>query len=424
MCIAVVDFIARHLARHRQGLGRDAGCQAGRVAHRIVAGQAGAVRQAGAADGNRLVAACVLVAEHARGAGQYQGFITHQTLQGTTRQAGRQGAVVDLVARGNASDGQFLRRDTGLQTGRIADRVIAGQASAVGQGRAAGSHGNIAGHILSGKRARQTGQRQGFTADQATQGTARHVRRKRAVIDLVARRRARHCQRFLRDGTCTVGRIAGQGVVARIRTAKHDTFDMHGFAAAGVLVAEGRLGGAERQAVAAQQAVERGAGIERGSVRAVIGLAGGRDASDAGNLRLRNGTRARAGGRRQVVVAGVGTAQGQAAGSDALAAAGVLVDEVGRTGADRQDIAVDHAGKGGAGAADAGLGSGVIHLVASDNIADAANIGFADIARAGGRVTDQGVVARVRAAQDDAFDIDGFAGSGVLVAEGRLGGAE
>ena len=101
-------------------------------------------------------------------------------------------------------------------------------------------------------------------------------------------------------------------------------------------------------------------------------------------MRLRDGTRARAGDGRQIVVARIGPAQGQAAGIDNLAAAGVLVDEVGRGRADAQAVAIDHAGKRGAGIADGGRIRGVIYLAASDDVTDLTDIGFADTGRHGG----------------------------------------
>ena len=170
-----------------------------------------------------LASADVLVVKLA-GRGHTQLVARHQAAVEDVLRAhsGVAGAVINLVGRGDAADGQYarngqrLRCDAGSGALLIGDGVVAhiGTAVAAQQG-----HG-LAGTYVLGVELARRGNAESVAADQARVVGARraHGRRAVAVINLVGSRDAAQAQRFLSDAGVCCG-LAGDVVVADISAA-------------------------------------------------------------------------------------------------------------------------------------------------------------------------------------------------------------
>ena len=417
---AAVVGLADRRAADRQLFLRDIGRHAGRIADRVIAGQARAIANDGAADCHHLAIARIFVAEHAALARQCQGFRAHQTTERAARQRCGRAAVVGLVGGGYARHRQCFRRNAGQQTGRTGNRVIAGQPAAVGNGKSGNRHGFAVTHILVTEHARAARQYQRLAADQAGQRAAGQSCRQQAVIHLAARRHARHRQGFRRDigGKRRIGYrvVAGQAAVVAID--QRGAGRRYGLAGACVLVIEGRHQARRAQRFRADRAGNRAA-RDAGLGGAVVDFVDRRHAGDRHRFR-RDRAAAAAGGAGQVVVARIRAAQGNAGHRHRFRHAGILVGERGVGRAQRQAVAADHAVEGGAGGADGGLGIGVVDLAVGNDIADRADGGLGDIGRQAGRVGNRvvGRHAAIGAArQARAADGDRFRGADILVSE-------
>ena len=417
---AAVVGLADRRAADRQLFLRDIGRHAGRIADRVIAGQARAIANDGAADCHHLAIARIFVAEHAALARQCQGFRAHQTTERAARQRCGRAAVVGLVGGGYARHRQCFRRNAGQQTGRTGNRVIAGQPAAVGNGKSGNRHGFAVTHILVTEHARAARQYQRLAADQAGQRAAGQSCRQQAVIHLAARRHARHRQGFRRDigGKRRIGHrvVAGQAAVVAID--QRGAGRRYGLACACILVIEGRHQARRAQRFRADRAGNRAA-RDAGLGGAVVDFVDRRHAGDRHRFR-RDRAAAAAGGAGQVVVARIRAAQGNAGHRHRFRHAGILVGERGVGRAQRQAVAADHAVEGGAGGADGGLGIGVVDLAVGNDIADSADGGLGDIGRQAGRVGNRvvGRHAAIGAArQARAADGDRFRGADILVSE-------
>ena len=417
--IAVVDLVTSYLARHRQGLGRDAGRQAGRIADRVVAGRTSPVQQGRAADRHGFGVARVLVAERRRLTGEGEGFVAHQASQGAAAQLRHRIAVVDLVDRHLARHRQGLGRDAGRQAGRIADRVVAGRTSAVQQGRAADRHGLGVARVLVAEHRRLAGEGQGFAVHQAAQAATEQLRHRIAIVDLVARHLARDRQGFRRD----IGRAAGvratQEVVAGVRTRQCNAADRHTLGGARILVAE-QARACNTQAVVANNAIKACRPLQSGRSQAVIGLVVHAHVRHTADRCL--GDIGHAAGRRagQNVVARVRATQGDVAHVHCFTGARVLVAEF-AISRHRQAVVAEDAAKGRC-AVHGGRFLAIIGLVIDAHVRHAADAGLGDIGHAAGRRAGQRIVASIRPAQCQTADIDGLARARILVAEDAAAG--
>ena len=412
--IAVVDFAARHLARHRHGFRRDAGRQTGRVDHRVVAGRTSPVQQGRAADRHGFRIARVLVGKRRRLAGEAQGFALHQADQAAATDLRHRIAVVDLAARHLARHCQGFRRDIGRAAGSIATQNVVARVRT--SQRDTANRDNLGrARILVAEQARASNT-QAVVANNAIKA-CRSLQggRSQAIIALVVHAHVRHAaDRCLGNIGHAAGRRAGQNVVARIHATQGDVADVHCFTGARVLVAEFAIS-RHRQAVVAEDAGEGRRAIQGGRFLAIIGLVVDthvRHAADAGL-----GDVGHAAGRRatQNVVARVRAAQGDVADIHRFTGARALVAEDAAAG-HRQTVTVHLAIKH-CTAVQGRRGQAIIGLVVDTHVRHAADAGLGDVGHAAGRRATQDVVARVRAAQDDVADVHCFTRARILVAE-------
>ena len=371
---------------------RDARRKTAGRADRVIAGQAAvaAVGQGAAGDADGLAAAGVLVRKSTGQACQADRFRTDKAAQAAARDGGVERAVIGFVGRQRAGDRQHLLCDGTRHIGRVGHAVIAGQARSVKQADARYRHGLAVAGVLVAERAGAARDHQRFARYQARQIAADQGRGRGTVIHARAGRHARYRQGFRRDIGDQAGWIAdrvvgGQAAVAAV--GQGCAGRRHTLAGAGVLVGKGSRQARHAHGFRANQAADRAAAQRRLGV-AVVGLADGRHAGNRQRFR-RNGAAAAAAVGRQVVVARIRAAQGEAADGHGLAAAGVLVGKRCRSRADRQHVAIDHTGKGGACIADRGGSRSVIDFVAGHDIADRIDGGLGDIGRDATRVADR-----------------------------------
>ena len=399
---------------------RDGARHAGRIADRVIAGQAGTVSNAHANDRYRLARARVLVGECAGAARNEQRFTTDQAAQAATRQLRRQRAVIDARGGRHARHRQRFRRDVGHQAGRVADRIVGGQATvtAVDQGRAGGRHRLADAGVFVVEGSRQARRAQRLRTDQAADRAARQSRLAVSVVDLVDGRHAGNRQGLRRDIAGAAAGGAVQAVVIRIGTAQGDAADSHRLAVAGILVSKRGACRAQRQAVAAHHAVEHGTGRADGGLGiGVIDLAVGHDVGNTADEGLADGGR-HAGRIADRVVANhaaIGAnAQGRAADGDRFARVGVLVGKdtahARHVEGFRTDQAAQHHRT-----TQGRIDSAVIHPVAGRHAGNRQRFGR-DIARHARRGV-QGIIAGQASALDQrrASDDHGLAGASILV---------
>ena len=419
--VAVIHLVARLDAADAADDGpADLGRQTGRIAERVIAGQAmRGIAQGGARHRDGLVLARMLVRECRAQTGQLQGLHFHQAAQHGARQAGVAGAVIHLVVGDNAGQRQGFRRDAGAQARGLGHHVVAGQAAGrVEQGRATDAHALARARIFVAKLAMHARHAQGLHPHQSAQSAARQRRRGVAIIRLVA---GSHCvqrQHLARDVGRRGGAATGQYIVARVRTGQRDAADMHGLVAAGILVTERGGAAVECQVVAADLAVKQAAvRLHRGSHGAVIRLAIDRNVRHGADAGLADVTR-HAVRRCQHIITGhasggaaAGVCQERLADGDGLVIARVLV-RIRALARDAQgfgtDQAIQHT------AAEAHLMIAVIHLVG--DAGERQCLGR-DIGAGAGRADGKRIVARIGAAQLQAADVDRLALARVLVAE-------
>src|SRR6185369_14072800 len=231
----------------------------------------------------------------------------------------------------------------------------------------------------------------------------------RTVIGLVDARGA-DSQRAGGDIGSGAGRGVG-GIVGRIGAGDRDAADRDSLAGADVLVSETGAGVAGSEAVAGQAVVRERDGGAGGAVIDFVDRAS-RDAQGAGgDIGVGAG-----GGRSQLIVAGIGAAQAQAADRDGFVGADRFAGKAGGAAAEADVVAAQHAVKGAGG--DGGIGGAIIDLVVGAD--QGSEGGDGDIGgSAGGDVG--GVVGRIGASEDDAADADRFGSADVRVGETGAG---
>ncbi len=126
--VAIVLFVVHRQVSPGQRLGRDGAGNVGRRGHRIVAGQAAAVKQRADRHPHHLAGAGVVVGIRTGRGTQAQRFAADQASQGAAGQGGGGAAVILPGGGGQARQGQRFRRDGAGQPVRRDNIVAAGAA--------------------------------------------------------------------------------------------------------------------------------------------------------------------------------------------------------------------------------------------------------------------------------------------------------
>ena len=266
-CGLVVNLVAGTDTSGGQCKRRDAGAEAARVEHRVVAGTGAADGRA--ADRHGLVGANVPVGKAAAAQGQCHRIAADDARQRAAAERCRRAAVVDLVGRAGAGDGQRFGCDVGAQAARIGDRVVARVLS--GDAAAADTDGLGRSDIRVGKSAAAEREVHRIAGYQTTEAAAAEGVRCAAVIDLAGRCDADERQGFGGDGTGARNRQGAQGVVRCAAAAQAQVADREANAGADILAAEAAIA-TDADAVGAHNAGDAIAAARQGR-RAIVGLA-------------------------------------------------------------------------------------------------------------------------------------------------------
>ena len=359
----------------------------------------------GVARGDCLAVGGIFVGKHPVGVGGKGDHIGQQRRHAAVAHRRRGGAVVHLVGYRCAVHTQVGLGDIGAgRGGEVAHRVVALSATGA-QRNAAHVDGFCRAHVLVGE-VGSLREAHRVTADH-TSRAARNRGRGCAVIHL-AGAGVGHRQCFGSDvgRSCCCG--VAQAVIARVKATFGDAGDVDGSTRAHVHVGK-RRSLRKAHAVAAHDVSRRRS--YAGICRAVIHLA---VTHIAHCERFSRDVRGRAGqAAAQVVVAGIGATERDAADIHGLAIGHVLVAKRRRL-AVGQRVARHLVGRA---AGQAGGRGAVIHLVVC-RIAGRQRLGC-DVAGGAGRGGGQAVVGGICTAQRDAGDVDGLAVAHILVGKRR-----
>ena len=221
----------------------DVRSQSGGRADAVVTSEAAiaAIAQ-GSSDRDCLPSAGIGAVEDSGQAIQANGFAAYQAVEAATGEGCRRRPVIGLVESVQADDGQDLGRNVACHTGRVVDRVVAGQAGAVGNAHPCDRHRLAGACVFVGECAGATRHHQRLTADQTSQAATRQRGCQGAVISARGGRHARQRQGFWRDAGNQASRVA-DGVVGRqaaiVAVDQGCAGHRHRLAGAGVLDIEG-----------------------------------------------------------------------------------------------------------------------------------------------------------------------------------------